>query len=75
MGKVQTYWDGDTLMHHWYGGKVADEVAYWQVYERPRNGRIGAVLYDGLSESKAWPFYEKPSAEVALAKILDWQRG
>jgi hypothetical protein len=75
MHKIQSYWADNILMHHWYGGKEADEIAYWRVYEKPRNGFIGAVLYDGLSESKAWPFHEKPAAETIMARILEWQRG
>jgi hypothetical protein len=62
-------WNGNELIIHWFGMRSEpDEVgAYYRSGERP------ALIFDGLSETKAWPMAEKPTAERALELIQNWQ--
>jgi hypothetical protein len=64
-------WRGDDLIIHWYGMEAyPDEVgAIWRGDERP------ALVFHGMSQSKAWPMQNKPSADEALRLINEWQRG
>lgn len=73
MDKPPTYWEGDTLYHHWYGSSQPDELAYWQPAKRGEDR--GRLLYDSIDDTVVFRFYEKPTPEEALSKILEYQRG
>lgn len=61
------HWEDDNLMIGWFG-MSPDYAACWDI----RRGQ-GVLVFEGLSESKAWKLDSKPSAEEALALIINWQ--
>lgn len=66
-------WNGNTLMHKWYGSDREDEVAYWD--GTPDKSGRGSLFYDSIDRTVRFLFYTKPTAEEAFARILNYQNG
>lgn len=63
--KTTAYWANDILMVHWYGGR-ADEAAWWLE-------RRSRLVFDSYTDTKQGSFDTKPTADEALAVIINWQ--
>lgn len=72
MQKTNAVWNDNMLMVRWYGSKELEEAAFWEL-RKGADGRIGTLHFDGCCQSLAKRLYEKPSAQEALAIILNWQ--
>lgn len=75
MGKrTSAKWDGDDLIIFWYGADEPDYAGQWETRRGP-DGRNGTLHFSGAGEDMVARYYEKPTAEEALFKILSWQMG
>lgn len=59
-------WEGDTLMHNWYGSDKEDDIAIWDEQKK-------VLLYDCIDDTVEFKFYYKPTSDEAFEKILNYQ--
>ena len=63
--KTTARWEANDLMVCWYGGKE-DEAAFWD----PKGYYL---IFEGNEADFIRKYPVKPSAEKALADIMEWQ--
>lgn len=63
--KTTAEWMHNDLMVSWYGGDE-DEAAFWV----PKRNHL---IFEGNDEDFVKHYDEKPTAEKALADIMEWQ--
>lgn len=62
-------WENNTLMVRWYGGRYEDDAA---IIRRTPDGNF-IMESDGYDELFCKIYTSKPTAEDALADIINWQ--
>lgn len=76
--KTSARWDNNRLMVRWYGADSEDEAAWFFPntdghYANPRKEQPFVLVFEGYEDTFTKFYYEKPTAEEALACILQWQ--
>lgn len=67
------HWEGNKLMHNWYGSKRVDCVGIIRENKNKRKSQPLVFVADTIDDCFIKYYYEKPNAESVLASFLDWQ--
>lgn len=67
------HWNGNTLMHNWYGNPRADDVGYLLPNTDKRKPEPFVFVADTFDDSFVRFYYEKPDADVVFEAFSNWQ--
>lgn len=65
--------EGNILMHNWYGSAQEDDVAELMPNKNPAKPQPWVLVADCIDATYRKYYYEKPTAEEAFEGFLRWQ--
>ena len=67
------HWEGNKLMHNWYGSKQADCVGIIRENKNKQKKQSFVFVAETIDDCFIKYYYEKPNAEEIFAAFINWQ--